>query len=65
MGVDHKLLKKAFVIRTEDIIKKATLQIPSDQWMQYGGRNGNHTEYFGLILADLQWMQRAYPGLEW
>ncbi len=65
MGVDHKLLKNAFVTRTKEVIEKARLQIPSDQWMQYGGRNGNHTEYLGFILADLQWMQRAYPGLEW
>jgi ring-1,2-phenylacetyl-CoA epoxidase subunit PaaC len=29
------------------------------------GRKGIHTEYLGFILAELQFMQRAYPGAKW
>ena len=38
---------------------------PENVWMQTGGKEGMHTEQLGYILADMQFMQRAYPGLEW
>lgn len=44
---------------------KATLQIPELEFHQYGGKSGNHTEALGLILTELQYVQRAYPGLQW
>jgi ring-1,2-phenylacetyl-CoA epoxidase subunit PaaC len=34
-------------------------------WFQKGGKSGIHTEYMGFILAELQFMQRAYPDSEW
>jgi ring-1,2-phenylacetyl-CoA epoxidase subunit PaaC len=34
--------------------------------MQSGGKDGRmHTEYLGYILAELQFVQRAYPNMEW
>lgn len=33
--------------------------------MQKGGKEGRHTEELGFLLAELQYMQRAYPGMEW
>ena len=30
-----------------------------------GGRRGIHTESLGYMLSELQFMQRAYPGLQW
>ncbi len=32
---------------------------------QSGGRKGRHTEAMGFLLADLQYMQRTYPGMKW
>jgi ring-1,2-phenylacetyl-CoA epoxidase subunit PaaC len=32
---------------------------------QKGGRNGVHGEEMGHLLAELQYMQRAYPGQTW
>ena len=29
------------------------------------GKSGVHSEYLGFILAELQYMQRAYPNMEW
>ena len=46
-------------------LKTASLTIP-DNYMKYtGGKDGNHTEYLGYILAELQYLQRSYPGLNW
>ena len=31
----------------------------------YGGKKGVHSEYFGYLLSDLQYMQRTYPNMTW
>ena len=30
-----------------------------------GGRQGRHGEQMGFLLADLQYVQRTFPGLTW
>jgi len=47
------------------IVNAATLDMPDDGWMATGGKEGRHTEHFGYLLADLQIMQRTYPGQAW
>jgi ring-1,2-phenylacetyl-CoA epoxidase subunit PaaC len=34
-------------------------------WHQTGGNEGIHTEHLGYILAEMQFLQRAYPNAEW
>jgi ring-1,2-phenylacetyl-CoA epoxidase subunit PaaC len=52
--------------RTLDaVLAEATLARPRDGWMQSGGRAGRHSEHLGHILADMQFLQRAYPGATW
>ncbi|MCA8869319.1 MAG: phenylacetate-CoA oxygenase subunit PaaC [Rhodobacteraceae bacterium] len=48
-----------------DVMYKATLQLPEDDFAHQGGKTGRHTEHLGYILADMQFLQRAYPGAEW
>lgn len=43
----------------------AGLQRPEGGYMQKGGKSGVHTEYLGYILAEMQFLQRAYPGRAW
>ena len=33
--------------------------------MQRGGKQGVHTEHLGYLLAEMQFLQRAYPGARW
>lgn len=47
------------------IVAEATLELPGEQWMASGGKQGKHTEHFGFLLAEMQHLQRAYPGAEW
>lgn len=49
------------------VLEEATLTYPEDEnsWMQTGGKNGIHSEHLGYILAEMQFLQRAYPGCEW
>ena len=53
-----------------DAVVKATLltlglSVPSHDWQVRGGRSGVHTEHLGHLLTELQFLQRAYPGLAW
>lgn len=47
------------------VLNEATLQIPTNNWKQEGGRKGMHSEHLGYILAEMQYMQRAYPNMQW
>jgi ring-1,2-phenylacetyl-CoA epoxidase subunit PaaC len=50
--------------RVRDVLREATLDVPSAP-MQKGGKQGRHTEQLGYLLAEMQFLQRAYPGCEW
>ncbi len=47
------------------VLEEATLKVPTNNWKQEGGRKGMHSEHLGFILAEMQYMQRAYPNMEW
>lgn len=47
------------------VVEEATLDLPEDPYQRTGGRSGFHTEHLGFLLAEMQWMQRSYLGLEW
>ena len=58
-------IRSVWNIKMDEVLKEACLQKPSASWMQTGGKHGRHSENLGFILADLQYMQRTYPGMEW
>ncbi len=64
-GADLAAIKTAWKEKVSAVINEATLTMPKDAWMQQGGKDGLHTEHLGYILAELQFMQRAYPNMEW
>lgn len=43
----------------------ATLTPPKDAAVRKGGKQGLHSEELGYILAEMQWLQRAYPRATW
>ena len=46
----------------EEVLEEATLERPSyDAWMYTGGKVGHHTEHLGFLLAEMQYLPRAYP----
>lgn len=48
-----------------ELLYHATLAVPVKPGTQSGGLRGVHTEYLGYILAEMQYLQRVYPGNEW
>lgn len=65
IAVDCRRIKDQWDRQIGAVLTDATLERPDDEWAITGGRKGVHTETFGLLLAEMQYMQRAYPGLEW
>lgn len=65
IAIDLETLRPAFNERIEYVLREATLQLPDSKWKLNGGRLGRHTEHFGHLLAEMQYMQRAYPNMEW
>lgn len=65
IGTDLSALRPAWDAMVNRVLDEATLTRPSADFPRSGGRTGNHSEFLGYILADLQFMQRAYPDMEW
>ncbi|MGH6814806.1 MAG: 1,2-phenylacetyl-CoA epoxidase subunit PaaC [Hyphomicrobiaceae bacterium] len=65
IAVDREGLRAAWRAAISDVLTRATLVVPSDRWMQSGGRRGRHSEHLGHMLAAMQVLQRTYPGAVW
>jgi ring-1,2-phenylacetyl-CoA epoxidase subunit PaaC len=65
VGVDSTALKADWEAAVQATLAEATLTAPEGGWAVRGGRRGDHTEHLGHLLAELQFVQRAYPGLQW
>ncbi|MFT4780743.1 MAG: ring-1,2-phenylacetyl-CoA epoxidase subunit PaaC [Psychroserpens sp.] len=65
VGVDVTKLKLNYYKRVNDLLQVADLEIPESKYFQKGGKEGIHTEHLGYLLSELQYMQRAYPNMEW
>lgn len=63
---DTTKFKDEWFANINTVLTEATLKtVNKDEFMQTGGRKGNHTEYLGHILAEMQNLQRSYPNAQW
>ncbi|WP_114187139.1 1,2-phenylacetyl-CoA epoxidase subunit PaaC [Microvirga aerophila] len=65
MGPDLSTLHEPWLGLMHATAEEATLTLPQPGWAQRGGKRGMHSEHLGYILADLQFLQRAYPNATW
>lgn len=65
ISVDIATLKQSWQQKTADVFMEATLPVPEKVFMKKGGKQGVHTERLGYILAEMQFLQRAYPNSVW
>lgn len=65
IAVDLNEIKPIWDEKVAAILSEATLQQPASGWMQSGGKKGIHSEHLGYILAELQYLPRAYPDAQW
>ena len=65
IGVDPMLFRAEYDARIDAVLKAATLDKPAAHRLIAGGRIGHHSEHLGHILAQMQFLPRAYPDAKW
>ena len=65
IGVDNSQLKIKWEKLINSTLKEAKLKKPTDGYMATGSRKGIHTEHLGFLLAEMQFLPRAYPDAKW
>jgi len=51
--------------RVDVVLTEATLARPPESRYRWYGKRGRHSEHFGHLLAELQFLQRSHPGARW
>lgn len=63
--LDMDVLKSLWQQTLSPVFAEATLAMPTAAGFQRGGKDGRHTEHMGYLLAEMQYLQRAYPNAVW
>ncbi|MFK7892197.1 MAG: 1,2-phenylacetyl-CoA epoxidase subunit PaaC [Granulosicoccus sp.] len=62
---EAKAIAQAWHTHVSRALTVATLTIPESDFVRRGGKQGIHSEHLGFVLAEMQFLQRAYPGAVW
>ena len=70
VGIDLESIEEQWNKQVIRIFEMATIlteysDISTEPGFKTTGKDGIHTEHLGYILAEMQYLQRAYPGCEW
>ncbi|MCK6712602.1 phenylacetate-CoA oxygenase subunit PaaC [Enterobacter cloacae] len=65
VAVDPRTLRQPWEHEVFAGLREATLRVPYETAYRTGGKRGLHTEHLGPMLAEMQYLQRAYPGQQW
>lgn len=63
--VDVRPFQLPWTEQVRRVLNVATLRLPESSAMRGGGRRGVHSERLGYLLAEMQFLPRAYPGAKW
>ena len=58
-------IKSDWLNKVTEIIELSTLTIPAGNFINTGSRQGKHTEHLGFLLAEMQHVNRSFPGCTW
>jgi ring-1,2-phenylacetyl-CoA epoxidase subunit PaaC len=65
LGPRRSELRSAWESEISAVLGEATLALPESGKYVSTGSRGVHSEHMGFILAEMQFLQRAYPGGRW
>jgi len=65
LGPRRSALREPWRQEMGAVIEVATLRMPDDSPYVSTGSRGIHSEHMGFILAEMQSLQRTYPGGRW
>lgn len=65
IAADVRALQAPWEAAVDAVLAEATQMRPAEVFVRKGGKQGVHTEHLGPLLAEMQFLQRAYPGAQW
>ena len=65
LGPARSALRDGWDAELRPVFEEAGLHPPADSAFRSTGSRGVHTEHMGRILAEMQILQRSYPGGAW
>jgi ring-1,2-phenylacetyl-CoA epoxidase subunit PaaC len=65
LGPAASELRQPWLAEMREILGEAGLALPQDTTFRSSGKRGVHSEHMGFILAQMQYLQRAFPGGAW
>lgn len=65
IGPAWSALRPAWQAEVEPVLAEATLTPAADTPFRSTGKQGRHSEHMGYLLAEMQSLQRAFPGAVW
>jgi ring-1,2-phenylacetyl-CoA epoxidase subunit PaaC len=65
LGPKCSALREGWLAEMAEVLSEATLAVPADTPFVSEGKRGRHSEHMGYLLAEMQYLQRAYPGGVW
>jgi len=64
-GLNLPALQTGWEQKIGNTLSEGGLESPTNVFMRSGGKKGIHSEHLGYLLAEMQYLQRSYPGCEW
>lgn len=66
IAADSEAIARAWQATVEQVFGAANLPVPQPaSYFYLSGKRGLHTEHLGILLAEMQFLQRAYPDATW
>ena len=65
LGPEWSDLREAWLADIEAVLADATLKLPPKSAFRSEAKRGRHSEHMGLLLAEMQVLQRSFPGGVW
>jgi ring-1,2-phenylacetyl-CoA epoxidase subunit PaaC len=65
LGPAWSELREPWLADVQAVLAEATLALPPDSDYRSAAKRGLHSEHMGRLLAEMQVLQRAYPGGAW
>lgn len=65
VAVDLQAVKVEWDKTIDSVLERATLNRPKDEFMHKGSLDAKHSEYLGHLIAEMQFLPRAYPNAKW
>lgn len=62
---DPAEMQASWTARIDQVLEEATLTKPGSIAYAWHGKRGRHSEHLSRLLAEMQYMQRTYPGAQW